>query len=684
MNNKLIKYKKNPIRKLFDRIVNKVRNKFYYSKMLDQYIEEMINSEFTNEIEQKEVKELLEEILTRNKNLLETLDIRMLNKDIVNLFGKAKLERMVTDEFFQRNILELSKEQMQFYAYILNYNLVDFNERAGDLSIYSCKNIKLEDLQNLDEKDRLKAISIILSEGSFNINDISELNEYYEKRRKICQEIIDNPNIANEEYDKELEDENEISEIPFELLFEMHDLSDLDKIRYAICEAKYGMSLEKAKALYRAFGRDIDKIAQSEEARVIKELIAILEEDNIEKLKEVNLEENYANYEGTINIVPNLRNAYLKKYKETLYQVNEEDYIETQSIKTKGKKTDVKIYNVLGKNNDKADFNMIVTSLGGIYCYNHNYDDLKSDWDRADKNHTISCSYIGNDFLGVVDENYLLGFSDIRENELLQARNQDAGTVESTFCNWSNLNKCEFLTPKNQINSSKIYNELFIERKLEKDGKLINRIPTFAVFIAETIDDIYDNKNDRWKETKRMSAELGIPIAVIDGTQCARLEFEKVQEMIKTVKEERRMDLIPQIIHKIENNRATQIGVLKKMRNEIFSETNVKKILEEIMGTIITSDINNFNKGIEEFTKVTKEIKNCYQELIETTEEHPSEQSNSYIERCKTYDYDKYLDRLKVLFSYRNGLNTNNDKSLDYREKEINCDIEQNSEGIDL
>ena len=59
-----------------------------------------INREFPNELEQKEVKDLL----TRNNNLLETLDIKMLDKEFVNLFGKAKLERIITSEFSQRNI----------------------------------------------------------------------------------------------------------------------------------------------------------------------------------------------------------------------------------------------------------------------------------------------------------------------------------------------------------------------------------------------------------------------------------------------------------------------------------------------------------------------------------------------------------------------------------------------------
>lgn len=490
-------------------------------------------------------------------------------------------------------------------------------------------------------------------------------------KKEMCKQIIDNPKIVEEEYEKNMNSEEEISFFPFGLLYELQNSSDLDKIRYGIIEAKYGMSLEKAKILCSTFGNDIEKIEKSEDTRIIKELKAILEEDNLDSLKKINLDEDYANYEGTINIVSNLRNTYLHKYQETLYQINEEDYIGTQRVKTKGKKSDVKIYNVLGKNNDRTDFNMILTSLGGIYYLNHNYDDLKADWDRADKNHTISCSYIGNDFLGVVDENYLLAFSDIEENELLRASNQDAGTIESPFETWEDLEGNKFLIPQNEKNSSKIYNELFVERKVERNGKLINRNPTFAVFIAETIDDINDKKNDRWQETKRMAAELGIPIAVIDGTQCTKLEFEKVQEMVKTVKEEKRMDLIPEIIHKIENNRAAQMGLLKNVRNEIFSEVKVKKLLEEVIGTIIASDINTFNQGIEKFARVTKKIKSSY-----------PEKSDEYLERCKTYDYDDYLDRLKVLFSSRNGLN--GDDSSGIRENAIVNQLEQNGKEIDL
>lgn len=119
----------------------------------------------------------------------------------------------------------------------------------------------------------------------------------------------------------------------------------------------------------------------------------------------------------------------------------------------------------------------------------------------------------------------------------------------------------------------------------------------------------------------------------------------------------------------IKNNRAAKGVILKDVRNEIFSEAKIKKFLEEIIGTIITSDINTFNQGIEKFARVTKKIKSSY-----------SEKSDEDLEECKTYDYDGYLERLKVLFSSRNGLNGDNSSGI--RENIVVNQLEQNSEEL--
>lgn len=639
-NNQLIKYENNLIKGIFANILNRIKNRFSSSKKWNSEIEDMIKSEFYDRQEQEQVNKMLEDMLSRNKDLLDTLDIRILKSNYLEIFEKPLLERIVADKNMQRDILELSEEELKAFGFLLQYKATDQKERITNINTRSLRNIKLNELQNLSESDKTKTISILLSGSEFRLSDLSELNNYYEKRRNACKQIIDNPNVI-EEYDydtywKRIESGEKI-DIPYGIIDEMQQLNVDERIRFAIIETKYGMSLEKARELYRTFGKDVDKIEQTEETRIIKEIKQILEEKDIDILKHIDLSENPANYEGTMNIIPNLRNSYLKKYQKTLYQVKEEDYIGTQE--------GIKIYNVLGINNDNANFNMILTAIGGVYAYSHDFSDMKKDWDRADSNHTISCSYIGNDFLGVTDTAFLLGFSDIKDNELIHSRNQDAGAGDSIFEPYA---KSEFLIPETQINTSKGYNEMVLERKIEEDGKLVNRMPTYAVFLAENINDISDENNAKWRNAKQMAKQLNIPIVVVDVQKCLELEWQKTQDMITIIKESKRMDLIPEVIHKLENNRGYD-GLADINRN-VFSDKKVKDSLEQIIGTIITSDTDTFNMGIEKFVNVTKEI-------VKNYDEHSSsEDTFDHNKKYKTFNYKGYMERLKVLFGSRNGL----------------------------
>ena len=103
--NQLVKYINNPIKTFINKLLSMITRKYGSSKLIDKDTEAMINLQFPNELEQKEVKELLEDLLTRNHDLSETLNIKILRKDIVELFGKAKLERIVNDSTLQDSIL---------------------------------------------------------------------------------------------------------------------------------------------------------------------------------------------------------------------------------------------------------------------------------------------------------------------------------------------------------------------------------------------------------------------------------------------------------------------------------------------------------------------------------------------------------------------------------------------------
>ena len=172
-NNQLDKPKKFFMFRWFSNLLDSLKKKNRSPMFWDDETETRINAEFTNETEQKEAKELLQELLLRNNNLLGTLDIKMLNKKYIDLFGKAKLERVLTDNLLQERLLKLSDEELQVFKYILNYNVVDYNERITELRVFNNAGVSLEQLESMSEPDREKFISILLSNSEFFLLDIN-------------------------------------------------------------------------------------------------------------------------------------------------------------------------------------------------------------------------------------------------------------------------------------------------------------------------------------------------------------------------------------------------------------------------------------------------------------------------------------------------------------------------------
>lgn len=285
--NKLVKYTNNHIIKFIYNLFNKSIDKTDSSIVFNADIENAINNAFENEIEQQNIKDFLKELISRNNNLLETIDIRMLNKSIMSLFKKEELERIFTDKYLQERLVELPYEELETYNYILNYNVTDFNDRIGNTLIYPnlYKNITVQDLEALSSEEKTKAISILLSDTAFKLSSIGQLDNYYKNKLLICKQIIDNPKKGIDDFDYDKYFESEGNAIPLGLIDDMNDLSELDRIKYAIIEAKYGMSLNKAQMLCDAFGQEIIELDDTEETRIIKELKEIINEKEIDKLK---------------------------------------------------------------------------------------------------------------------------------------------------------------------------------------------------------------------------------------------------------------------------------------------------------------------------------------------------------------------------------------------------------------
>ena len=141
-NTQLIKYEDNHIKRFFSNIWSKIKNQFFAPKLWDKEIEDIIKTEFPDLEEQDKVKELLTDLLSRNQYLFETLDIRMLHNDILKMFEKPILERIIADKNVQRDILELSEEGLKTYEFLLNlYGDKETTNRIWE-EIQFCKTIQ--------------------------------------------------------------------------------------------------------------------------------------------------------------------------------------------------------------------------------------------------------------------------------------------------------------------------------------------------------------------------------------------------------------------------------------------------------------------------------------------------------------------------------------------------------------
>ena len=132
-NNQLIKYENNLIKGIFANILNRIKNRFSSSKKWNSEIKDMIKSEFYDRQEQEQVNKMLEDMLSRNKDLLDTLDIRILKSNYLEIFEKPLLERIVADKNMQRDILELSEEELKAFGFLLQYKATDQKERITNM-----------------------------------------------------------------------------------------------------------------------------------------------------------------------------------------------------------------------------------------------------------------------------------------------------------------------------------------------------------------------------------------------------------------------------------------------------------------------------------------------------------------------------------------------------------------------
>lgn len=346
--------------------------------------------------------EMYQNIFKMNKNINNTINLNIFDSKILNNLSLEKMARITNYPEIQKGIVSLSKiEGFNVIIKSINdknwvmeldnvlKNIPNFQELLGNLQ-----------KEQIDEKLAHMLVQVFSQrENYFNISNVSEIEEYFEIRKDICQRILNSEEIEN-------------------LNPTLANYKEEDKKRFAMLEMMYGIDIEDAQNIIEKYGKDIDKIDTKRYGKNVVALIGIkriLECKNIEELYNSNkaiidneLEE--IDYSNVADLESKCIDMYAQMYNETLYQLQESDKVDSVQYG----ETKIDVYEI------NHDFNMFVRAEGACNGYEEPENFAEKLATPNTKYHGNCKSFIGQDSISIANaEGVKFGYSKCNNGSLL-------------------------------------------------------------------------------------------------------------------------------------------------------------------------------------------------------------------------------------------------------------------------
>lgn len=384
------------------------------------------------------------------------------------------------------------------------------------------------DIEQYQKQGQLDLLTKILSEPNyFNINNIQE---YFEKRDRVCNLILNNPNAE------------ELGEYTHIL-----QMNEDNRMRFAVLEKNFGLSLEQAQTLISKFGDDIQSIdGLGENANTYKSLIEklkyICNTKNVEELSRIDF--NTKDKFLDVNVIERtIKDIYDKDYVSQLYRPIQEDLEREED--------GIQIYKA-GKSTN-GEFLMETHSPGAVYKDETlKTGEFKKAWNKPKVKSQAFCTVTSRQDMLIATKTPFLeyGFYDFEEGSLRVAGYEDISSDATMPVIFADDDE-KYCDVYNKINNTRNINENDRSRT-QIDGT--RKQPDYIKFrkskfipkeVSKTI----------WENSKKAAKQFGIPIVVVDQDECTKRENEELQIMLKEFSESRNPELISKIIVKFENNR---------------------------------------------------------------------------------------------------------------------------------
>lgn len=600
-----------------------------------------------NELSDRKYK-IIENLSNKNKNFYKNIDFDLLSIDkIFETFTEEQLLRITNYPEIQ-TFIECSYENncvRSCIEYLLKNDtnwIISLSKLIENESEYSDLIDELLSVEKneITEEFTQQLISILsCHENYFEIKNYEDVNIFFYKRNEICKKILYGENVELPKYLESHYNGNAL-------------------YKFALLQYHFGISLAEATRIVKVYGTDSKALPEGTLSDYLILLKEIIDCENIkdvvkEATEKEELSEPWTGFPSARNAEGKIINLFAELYNETLYKPKEEDKNSEKEIyiDKDEKMHEIDVYTI------NSDFNMNIR-VEGAYRGFSEPDDFNKYYEIPDIDNHGNCeSYIGNDSIAIArnQNRVIAGYSHIRKNQLTSVGPYDMATSNRNFYIYDESS--EFRVPQEMINHTRHgHNEMVKDRLIsDQDGNAIKSKPDFVVWIEEDSKD--ERQTESWKEkrendpqwimTKKMAAQLGIPIVIIDREKFAEREFDKIEVMKKMikgedVKEEKyqkyleeysklsRAELIEQMIIKFENNR-TGIQFNEKLKNKYFTQQQVEDFIFEIYESI---------KGLSK-----EEYKECLQKLINIFRKEYKEAENEDIMLFyKTLKQEKQTD----------------------------------------
>ena len=457
------------------------------------------------------------------RNIVRNLSDGYYDDLIKDMFEEGKNGNKISKEDIDTLTLLLSKENRY-----LKSNFEQWDKKDG-----------LDDKQIGNEK-------INYSNNIFNITKKRELEVYDKIRELVCDTVLVNPKLDDEELTGPLN----------KYIKKFEQLDEIDRIKMALLEKYYNMDLVEAEKIVNSFSADIENIQPKDEYQTaiieqIKAIKNIYECGDMKKLNEVgNLDTILETDLSTSTyLIEEAKDLYAEKYKDILYMPkNEETIGETEY---NGKK--IIMYDA------GTDIAMITKTL------NHLDSNSKEIWNKMNnsrgKLRYYTCtSYTTDENITKQNENkqVILGFGDsTKEYSFDGMFPADVGTPFERDMVYQDPVGSSYVLPSTlEMETDDRYNEIVINTiGFDENGKMKKMQPDYVLYVKENSDVELENmENDElWEKTKKTASEFEIPIVVVDKEKIKQSEKEKIAILSEKIIEDEDAKSIPKFVKKVEH-----------------------------------------------------------------------------------------------------------------------------------